>query len=175
MKRLRLVVLCSILLGVFVLTLFRSCTPERSMVDIAKGMVWGKSGKSLNTLLKKHPLVEKDSIEWYLDDTTDPEMVVLEFSCSSQSREFARKVLERAYGDLKNGDPDVLETYIDLQIVKEKYKIAFVVGSQIVKVTYILKDNEFLIPDKNISFDNFINNLERLEKDYISFWLIEDI
>jgi len=58
-------------------------------------MVWGKSGKSVDELLNEHPLVEKGSVKWYLDDTTNPKTVILQFSCFTVSKELVKELVKK--------------------------------------------------------------------------------
>jgi len=145
------------------------------IVNSAKNMVWGKSGKSLDVLLNEHPLVEKGSIKWYFDDTTDPKTVILKFKSFNMSRESAKENLEKNKESLEtlSGaiDNERMEALIDRIIRKNDYKITFVVGSQIVKVVDASIDSVPVAGDA--SFDTFVSNLERPEKDCVGFAVVD--
>jgi len=159
--------LWTIILSAFVLLSICACTPN--MVDRAKNMVWSKLGKSLDVLLNEHPLVDKESVKWYFDDTTDPKTVILQFSCHDMTKEFTRKLAEEFYA---SGDEELIADSVNQMSSKiTNYKITFVVGSKIIKVV----DCEW--PEKpmgkNLSFDTFISNLERPDKDYVGFVVVK--
>ena len=115
------------------------------VVKSAKEMVWGNSGKSLDRLLSEHPLVERSSIKWLFDDTTNSKAVILEFSCFTVSKELAIK------WKADSQQPSI-------------WKITFLVGSQIVKVVSISVNGE---PYDAERFGMFVKNLERTQRDYI--------
>ena len=152
-------------LNIFGLLLVYGCATS-NMVDSAKNMVWGKSGKSLDALLNEHPLVEKDSIKWYLDDTVTPTEVMLKFTCVTASKEWT----DTTWADMAEVNFDESYQYAIQEFASKpvRYEIIFVVGSQIVKVPRFIMNDKILI--EPAFFNKFIANLERPEKDYIAFY-----
>lgn len=159
-----------LLLSLTLVTLIFVYGCASNAVTSAKNMVLGKSGKSLDMLLNEHPLVEKGSVKWGLDGTTNAKSVVLQFRCFTVSKDVVQK---HRIANPGGGYTTIMNDSLDNDRMERAssqlvtYKITFVVSGQTIRVIDANVDGQPLRGDA--SLDMFISNLEKPEKDYINF------